>query len=173
MTTREMTQGSQDFMELRLGHLLVRNGILESSQVDRALIEQDRTGEPFGATCERLFGIDPRDVERAWADQYASLTQKISLRDEVLDSEVLSLLTRRQAWQFGAMPIRWDGGELMVATTSDLLVRAHRFLSGTLTFPVFFVMTSREDLAATLQRVYPLPGGALPSSEAGRGRTAA
>ncbi len=160
-------------MELRLGHLLVRNGILESSQVDRALREQERTGEPFGATCERLFGVDPRQVEQAWADQYASLTQTVSLRETDLEPEILSLLNRRQAWQFGALPVRWDGGELMVATTPGLLVRAHRFLSRTLDMPVFFVMTSREDLAAALQRVYPLPGGQLPLGDAGVERSAA
>ncbi|MDP7069773.1 MAG: hypothetical protein QF561_00295 [Phycisphaerales bacterium] len=160
-------------MELRLGHLLVRKGLLESDQVDRVLREQDRTGEPFGAMCERLFGVDPKDVEQAWADQYASLTQTILLRDEPLDAIALARLSRRQAWQFGALPMRWDGGELMVATTPDLLVRAHRFVSRTIESPVFFVMTSREDLAAALQRVYPLPGGVLPSGSSGTERSAA
>jgi hypothetical protein len=60
------------------------------------------------------------------------------------------------------MPIRWDDGELMVATTPDLLVRAHRFMTRHFDQPVFFVMTSAAHLESAIQRAYPLPGAALP-----------
>lgn len=157
-------------MESRLGHLLVRNGVLEARQVSRALAEQSRTGAPFGLVCEQLFGTDPRDVERAWADQYASLTQTVALEREVLDPKALAVISRRQAWQFGLVPMRWDEGELMVATTPSLLVRAHRFMSRTLGRPAFFVMASRNDLLRALSTAYPLPGAVLPDVSA---RTAA
>ncbi|HJN80543.1 MAG: hypothetical protein QF781_04555 [Phycisphaerales bacterium] len=160
-------------MESRLGHLLVRNGVLEARQVTRALAEQSRTGAPFGLVCERLFGTDPRDIERAWADQYASLTQTVDLARESLDPAVLALITRRQAWQFGIVPIRWDEGELMVATIPSLLVRAHRFVARTVDRPAFFVMTSRTDLLRTLGSKYPLPGAMLPDAGHPPARTAA
>lgn len=160
-------------MESRLGHLLVRNGVLDARQVIRALAEQSRTGAPFGLVCERLFGTDPREIERAWAEQYASLTRSVDLRSEPLDPEVLALISRRQAWQFGLVPIRWDQGELMVATIPSLLVRAHRFTSRTLQDPAFFVMASRADLLQTLASVYPLPGAMLPDTGDTTARTAA
>lgn len=160
-------------MESRLGHLLVRNGVLDARQVTRALAEQSRTGAPFGLVCERLFGTDPRDIERAWADQYASLTQTIDLAQERLDPAVLAMVTRRQAWQFGIVPVRWDEGELMVATTPSLLVRAHRFVARTVERPAFFVMVSRTDLLRTLATEYPLPGAMLPDAGHPPARTAA
>ncbi len=146
---------------------------LEARQVTRALAEQSRTGAPFGLVCERLFGTDPRDIERAWADQYASLTQTVDLARESLDPAVLALITRRQAWQFGIVPIRWDEGELMVATIPSLLVRGHRFVARTVDRPAFFVMTSRTDLLRTLGSKYPLPGAMLPDAGHPPARTAA
>jgi hypothetical protein len=121
-------------MSVRLGHLLVRNGILEGSQVKRALVEQARTGVPFGVACEQLFSVDPRDIEQAWAEQYAGITQTINPLQESIDPAAQGIIQRRQAWQFGVLPIRWDEGELMVAT----------------------------HLESAIQRAYPLPGAALP-----------
>ena len=149
-------------MSVRLGHLLVRNGILEYSQVKRALDEQARTGVPFGVACEQLFSVDPRDIEQAWAEQYAGITQTINPLQESIDPAAQSLVQGRQAWQFGVLPIRWDDSELMVATTPDLLVRAHRFMTRHFDQPVFFVMTSSAHLESAIQRAYPLPGAALP-----------
>ena len=150
-------------MESRLGQLLVRKNVLNARQVDRALAEQNRTGAPFGLICERLFDVDPRVVERAWADQYAGLTQSIDLDTEILSPGILAMVTRRQAWQFGVVPVKWDQGELMIATTSSMLVRAHRFVTRTLDRPTFFVMSSQEGLVRALAREYPLPGATLPS----------
>jgi len=160
-------------MTAPLGHLLVRNGVLNDGQVRRALDEQGRTGVPFGVACEQLFSVDPRDIEDAWADQYAGLTRTVDLREEHFDSTATGVVQRRQAWQFGVLPIRWDGGELMVATTPDLLVRAHRFMSKHRSEPVYFVMTSHDGLTEALQQTYPLPGAALPTSNRRAGRSAA
>jgi len=142
--------------------LLVRNGILDASQVKRALDEQARTGVPFGVACEQLFSVDPRDIEQAWAEQYAGITQTINPLQESIEPAAQAIVQRRQAWQFGVLPIRWDEGELMVATTPDLLVRAHRFMTRHFDQPVFFVMTSSAHLESAIQRAYPLPGAALP-----------
>jgi len=147
--------------------------VLCGDQVDRALREQDRTGAPFGAVCERLFGTDPKDIEQAWAAQYATITQTVQLADAAPDPAALACLTRRQAWQFGALPLRWDQGDLIAATTPDLLVRAHRFIARVVSGPVVFVMAERDDLHAALARAYPLPGGILPSDDRPLGRTAA
>ena len=155
-------------MGMRLGDILVRQGVLNSKQVEEALGAQERTGVPFGLACEELFGTDPRLIEQAWASQYAGLTQTVCLAEEQVEPAAQSVLSRRQAWQFAAVPLRWDGSELMVATTSDLLVRAHRFVSAEVKAPVVFVMTSRSDLKQALCRWYPLPGASLPGSPAQR-----
>ena len=103
-------------MKFRLGQVLVEEGVLTSEQVTQILENQKQTGEPFGLLCERVFGIDPETIENAWALQYARLTRTIDPETETLDAEARQLITRRQAWQFCIMPIRFDGSELMIAT---------------------------------------------------------
>jgi len=147
-------------MESRLGDVLVHRGVMNAGQVDRVMAEQDRTGEPFGVLCERLYNVHPNDVEAAWGEQYARLTMRIDPASEAFDSAVIGLVDRRQAWQFGCLPVRWDGREIMVVTSEANLVRAHRFCTRGIPHAVFIVLCEQEDLERALQRWYPLPGAA-------------
>lgn len=145
-------------MELRMGQLLIDSGVLSAAQMDQILSEQQRTGEPFGTLCERMFNIDPEAIEQIWAHQYASLSRCIDPACEVIQPRALELVTRRQAWQFRVLPLRFDGNELMMATTQQHLRRALRFATGVMGVPVYLVLTTPELLGEALCRHYPLPG---------------
>ena len=145
-------------MELRLGELLVESGVLGGEQVEVILDHQKRTGEPFGLLAEQLFSVDPAAVEAAWARQYASLTRHVDPDIEAYDEHALKLITRRQAWQFRILPIRFDQNELMIATMQAYLRRALRFATNVLGVPSYFVMAEPEALGRALCRRYPLPG---------------
>ena len=145
-------------MELRVGEFLVEQGVLNLAQVKMVLDEQQVTGEPFGLICERHLGIDPKMVESAWATQYARLTRKIDPVLEAYDPGAQQLVTRRQAWQFRILPVRFDGHELMVATTQSHLPRALRFATNVVGVPVYLVMADALRLGEALCRHYPLPG---------------
>ena len=143
---------------MRLGQLLVEADVLTSQQVDDIVGEQQRTGEPFGLLAERLFGVDPLKIEDAWARQYAGLTRTVNLAIEVFDEQAAELVTRRQAWQFRIMPLRFEGRELLIATTQQHLRRALRFATNVIGIPVFFVMADPMDLVRALCERCPLPG---------------
>lgn len=145
-------------MEVRLGQLLVQSGVLSQHQVDQILSEQTRCGEPFGLICERMFSVNPSAVEDAWAMQYVSLTRKVDPLREAIDSHALELVTRRQAWQFRVLPMRFDGDELMVATTAPHLRRALRFANNLIAVPVYLVLAEAKTLGEAMCRHYPLPG---------------
>jgi len=156
--TRSWRRGGRNDVELRLGDLLIESGVLSDEQVGRILDRQHDTGEPFGVLAERLYGVDPVAVESAWARQYASLTRTVDPELEVYEKGALALITRRQAWQFRVLPIRFEPHELMVATTQMHLPRALRFASNVIGYPVFFVMADPEALGRALCEHYPLPG---------------
>lgn len=115
-------------MVLRIGDLLVRQGVLTEQQVEDILTEQRAVGRPFGELAERLFGVSSRDVERAWAEQYAQITGEFNLHGVKFEAEALATVTPRQAWQFRLLPVRYSGDELTVCTTRDHLARALRFV---------------------------------------------
>jgi hypothetical protein len=145
-------------MEVRLGQLLVESGVLNQRQVNQIVAKQEKTGEPFGLIAERLFGVDPEKIEEAWAKQYAGLTRTVDPEVEVYDSEAAGLVTRRQAWQFRILPLRFEGRELLIATTQQHLRRALRFATNVIGIPVFFVMAEPMALGTALCKRYSLPG---------------
>lgn len=145
-------------MELRLGQVLIEQGVLTERQVECILLRQRETSQPFGLLCEEMFRVPPETIERAWAMQYASLTRTIDPATEPMDASALELITRRQAWQFRVLPIRFDGRELMLATTRTQLRRALRFANNVLGLPVYLVLAEPRALGEALCRHYTMPG---------------
>lgn len=145
-------------MEYRLGQLLVDAGVLTDAQVEEILLRQNETGEPFGLLGEKMFGVSPVAIEEAWAAQYARWTRHIDPTVEVFEPRALELITRRQAWQFRVLPIRFDGAELMLATTQRHIRRGLRFANNVLGVPSFFVMARPIELGTALCKHYTLPG---------------
>jgi len=143
---------------LRIGDLLVERGILTQEQVRAILEAQKDSGQPFGVICERLCDVSPDTIEEAWASQYISLTRRIDPAVESIDPAALGLISRRQAWQFRVLPVRWDGRELMVATTATHVRRALRFATRFLGVPVYLVIADPRALGAAMCRHYPLAG---------------
>ncbi len=143
---------------MRIGELLVQNGILTQSQVDRAVVEQKESGEPFGVVCERLFGVHPKVVEGAWAEQYAKLVAHVDARLNQVDPAAEQVVTRRQAWQFRSAPLRYEDDHLVIATCVPALARALRFATTHIASPVFFVLVTPEELAKHLSSRFPMIG---------------
>jgi len=142
---------------IRIGELLVEAGVLDRGQVDRVLEAQRREGRPFGDLAERMFGVEPEAVEQAWVDQYLTFDTEVDLETQQIDTEVLRLLNRRQAWQFRLLPMRYEHGELIVSTTGSSLVRAANFAWRRFNDPVMLLISRRAQLERFLQAHYPWP----------------
>lgn len=143
---------------IRIGELLVEQGVLSEQQVFEVVEAQRRTGEPFGVIAERLFDVTSESIEKAWAEQYHRFTGDLDLSAERFDPRAMELVTRRQAWQFELIPIRFDhGGELLIAASQRRLPRAVTFVARQLEHVTFFRITDTEQLRTYLQRYYPMP----------------
>lgn len=88
-------------MVLRLGDLLVEYGVLTPDQRDHVVQEQQTNPRPFGMLAEELFGVDPGVIEHAWAVQFAMISPRIDPCTIEHDPDLHSVITSRQAWQFG------------------------------------------------------------------------
>lgn len=145
-------------MSVRLGELLVSHGLINEQQRREILEAQNASGRPFGLLAERMFGVSPRDVEQAWAEQYSHFAEHIDPTTAELAPDALASIERRQAWQFRALPIRFDRGELLLATDAASLPRAMRFAGWRLSTPCRFLIADPESLSAALQAYYPMAG---------------
>ena len=142
---------------IQIGQLLVEQGVLTERQVRHVLQVQKMSHRPFGDLAERLYGIDPKAVEDAWVKQYLRVAGVVDLDDAEIDPDCLSVLNRRQAWQFHLLPLRRDKHGLQVATSAENLVRSVNFASRKLSEPVHFLIAGRPQLRKVLMRHYPVP----------------
>jgi hypothetical protein len=141
-----------------IGDLLVEQGVITADQRVHILKEQEETGRPFGQIAEARFGVSAKAVERAWAEQYASVGERVDPTASLVDPAVLSLVNRRQAWQFCVLPMAYDGGCIVVCTTKENLVRALNFTSRHMPGSCYLVVSDPEEMAQALMRHYPMDG---------------
>ena len=142
---------------MRIGEMLVRMGVLNREQIEAILDEQQSGNEAFGAIAERMFGIAPDTIERAWIEQ---TQERATIFDPDLgvDDDARELVVRRQAWQFGIVPLRLDDGYLIAATSRKQLPRAVRFATRVLGMPVQFEIAEDAELSQLLTHQYPIKG---------------
>jgi hypothetical protein len=145
-------------MTIRLGDLLVKQGVLTTRQRDHILEVQASCGRPFGALAESLFGVAPSAVEQAWARQYALLARHVDPRLYHPPTDLLDLVSRRQAWQFGVLPLGRTPAHVTLCTTEKYLARALRFAGWRIPETCDFVLSEPDLLGQALEYHYSIDG---------------
>lgn len=144
--------------DIRIGQILIEQGVLSEQQVFEVVAAQKQEGLPFGVLAEQMFDVTVESIEQAWIEQYCRFTGTIDLHDQRVDAEALALINRRQAWQFEILPLRFEStGELLVAASRTRLARAVAFTANRLRPMVFFRVAESEQLRHFLSVHYPMP----------------
>ncbi|MFN4242176.1 MAG: hypothetical protein ACK4PI_02955 [Tepidisphaerales bacterium] len=142
---------------VKIGEILVQHGVLTPAEVREVLSVQRRTGRPFGELAETLFGVPPDAVEEAWITQYVRTVGLTDLDRLKVDPACLSVVNRRQAWQFHVLPVSRQRGELTLATDEASLTRTLLFATRAIREPVFLRVAAPRQLRDYLMRYYPVP----------------
>lgn len=143
---------------IRIGQILVEQGVLTEQQVFEIVEAQKRDKLPFGVLAERMFDVTVESIENAWIEQYHRFTGTIDLSQIEPDVEALRVINRRQAWQFELLPIRYEpGGDLLIAAGRKRLARAVTFAANRISAVVYFRIAQSEQLRQFLQQYYPMP----------------
>ncbi len=145
-------------MRLRIGDLLVEHGVLTRDQCEELAHVQRESSRPFGVLAETLFKVPPQALDRAWAEQYAQAAPSVNPVCERVEPEALELISRRQAWQFRLLPLRFERGELIICTTRQHLPRALNFAYRNLDARCGFVIAETAHFGAALRAHYPWSG---------------
>lgn len=151
-------QEAENTVGLRLGDVLVEQGLISEFDVKLILKRQCRSGKPFGEIAEAMCDISSEAIEEAWACQYAHNAPTIDPIQVIPRADARALISARQAWQFRCLPMNLEGNTLVIATTQMHLHRALQFATRVLDRPAYFVMTTEGRLAAALSIYYPLCG---------------
>jgi len=141
-------------MAIPMGELLVERGVLTAQQRDQVLAQQKGGATPFGQLAERMFGVSARAIEAVWAEQYAASAEWLDPRGSAIEPYVRDLVNRRQAWQFGIIPLSYDGPNVVACTTPGNLTRAIRFASVSFGSACYFVLSHEAEFAEALEAHY-------------------
>lgn len=141
-----------------IGQILEEQGVLTKSQVVRALEAQGNGEIPLGRIVEQLFGIQRSTVIEALAEQVAMRAPDASLANEQFDDQCLRMISPKEAWDSLILPIRWEGGELLCATTIETLPGAIEFLQRKLDCPFHFSIAEMRPLEEFIASLYSYEG---------------
>ncbi|HAI10067.1 MAG TPA: hypothetical protein DCM28_00050 [Phycisphaerales bacterium] len=143
---------------IQIGQILIQQGVLSEQQVfEISQAQKKNPNVPFGVLAERLFDVTSQTIEQAWIEQYHHFTGTTDLRDQEIDERVLSVINRRQAWQFEVLPLRYEPtGELLVAASKHRLARAVSFMTNQMESTCLFRVANRTQLRDFLSRHYPM-----------------
>jgi hypothetical protein len=143
---------------IRIGEILIEQGVLSEQQVFEIVEAQRRLKLPFGVVAEQLFEVSLDSIEAAWAEQYYRFTGTVDLADQSFDESAQQLIGRRQAWQFELLPIGFDEtGELVIAASRRRLARAVTYAASRIEHMVFFRIAEPKQLRHYLRHYYPMP----------------
>jgi len=143
---------------IRIGQILIENGVLTEQQVFEVVQAQKTQRLPFGVLAEQMFDVTLQSIEAAWIEQYHRFTGTIDLSEQKFDESALKLISRRQAWQFEILPIGFEPtGELLIAASSKRLARAVTFATNRISRVVYFRVAESMQLRMFLREHYPMP----------------
>ncbi len=137
--------------DMRLGEILVGRGWLSRSDLEAALVEQEKTGELLGRLLVHKYGLEEEKLYRALAEQ-AGLEFRLDFENLELQSEASALLLRPDALRYQAVPLRQDGQQVLVALADP---RHRHAVAQLLERPVQFVLTLPKVWETLFNRMYP------------------
>ena len=97
----------------RLGDLLVREGLINQEQLQRALADQKGSNEKLGSILVRLDFINEDQLIDFLSKQYG--IPSITLTQLDVDSEVVKLVPAQIARKYEVLPIKRSGNQLTLA----------------------------------------------------------
>ena len=142
----------------RIGQIMIELSILSQEQVDQVLATQSEQPAPFGHVAEKMFGIGERAIHLALADQVARRAPLATLCQETFDPKALQLLSAREAWDTLVLPIRWEDGVLLCATTVETLTSAIDLLQRKYDQPYRFTLAEMRPIEEFIASMYAYEG---------------
>ena len=138
--------------KIRLGDLLVQDGLINQQQLDRALSEQKRRGRKLGSTLIDLGYVTEDQVLDSLARQLN--LQRVDLSRYEFDPDVVRMLPETQARRFRAVVLADEGDALLVGMADPTDIFAFDELSRYLKRPVRQAVVSETQLVRMLDRIY-------------------
>src|SRR5262245_20874085 len=136
----------------RLGDLLVREGLIDQEQLQRALAEQKSTSEKLGSILVRLNLISDDQLIAFLSKQYGIPSIQLSQLD--IDAELLKLVPSQIARKYEVLPIQRSANQLTLAMADPTNVFAVDDVGFMTNLQVVPVVASQGASRKALEQLY-------------------
>lgn len=138
--------------KIRLGDMLIQQGLLTSNQLTDALTEQKATGRKLGRIIVDSGVVTEEAISKALARQLQA--EFIDLRGFTPRAELVKLLPEQQARRFRALVLKEEAGKLVVgfADPTDLMVFDE--VARVLKRDIDLAVVTESELLSALDRFY-------------------
>ncbi len=139
-----------DFKRRKIGEILVESGAIAPAEIDLILAQQDLSGKRFGETgvAEGFFSEDL--LAQALAQQFG--LEYLDLDSFIPDPELMGELPAGLALRYHFIPVRREGGRLVVAVADPTDVLALDGLEVQLGVPLILMATARGKIDRFLEK---------------------
>ncbi|MBN1958778.1 MAG: Flp pilus assembly complex ATPase component TadA [Desulfuromonadales bacterium] len=138
--------------KIRIGELLVKNGIITEDQLMGALVTQKKTGSKLGNTLIELGLVTSHQLHQFLADQLN--LPFIDLKHYNYKPEIVRLLPETAARRFRAIVLNQDEKQLLVGVSDPTDIYAYDELSKILQQNIALAVVYENELLKALDTVY-------------------
>src|SRR5437660_566786 len=100
-----------------LGTLLVRDGLIDTEQLELALAAKEQTGRRLGEIVVAMGWVDAAALARLLAEQHH--LEFLDLATEQIDPAAATLLPEKLARRYDALPVRFVSENVVLVAVSD------------------------------------------------------
>ncbi|MBI2199532.1 MAG: type IV-A pilus assembly ATPase PilB [Candidatus Rokubacteria bacterium] len=143
----------------RLGDLLVREGLINQEQLQRALVEQKGNNEKLGSILIRHSVITEDQLVAFLSKQYGIPSITLSQLD--IDADVLKLVPAQIAKKYEVLPIKRTGNSLTLAMADPTNVFAVDDVGFMTNLQVIPVVAAQGAIRKALDRLYEAQGSGM------------
>ncbi|RTL57866.1 MAG: GspE/PulE family protein [Rhodocyclaceae bacterium] len=138
--------------KIRLGDLLIQQGLLTDEQLKMSLDEQKRSGRKLGRIFVDSGYVTEEGISKALARQLQA--PFIDLRTYPLNNELIQRLPEAQARRFRAVVLEDRGGALLVGLSDPTDLVAYDELARVLHTDIELAVVTESQVLATIDRTY-------------------
>ena len=138
--------------KIRLGDLLIQQGLLTDEQLKLSLDEQKRSGRKLGRIFVESGYVTEEGISKALARQLQA--PYIDLRTYQLNNEVILRLPEAQARRFRAVVLEDRGNTLLVGLSDPTDLAAYDELARVLKRDIDIAVVTESQVLATIDRTY-------------------
>ncbi len=142
---------------MRLGEILINQGMINSEQLKKALTEQKADNKKkIGEILVSQGAIDQKQLLQALQHVYEA--EYIELEDIILDPEIVSVIPKRIAVRYKIVPLSKENNTITIAMANPLDVNAIDFIKEYTKSNIVTKFASEEDITNALSSYYETGG---------------